>query len=250
MFLRKQSIFSFLIVVLFFSACKKNDTGIYLNADSYYPLQVGKVWFYRLDSTTISAFGNSLIVNSYHLKDSVGDSFIDNTGDSSWTIYRFITDTLEQQPWHNISTYYVTYNGKNVEVVDDNNLRFIKLVSPVVDGYNWPGNSYIDTRSANSNFQYLDGWVYTYDSVNIPYSTAGGIIDSSITVLQRDETTPEGEFDPQYYQQRNYSVEVYAHNIGLIYKNFLHWTWQPTPEPARFEDDSYGIVLNLLRIKQ
>jgi hypothetical protein len=96
----------------------------------------------------------------------------------------------------------------------------------------------------------MDGWNYTYDSVNVPYNTAVGIIDSSITVLQRDETTPEGAFDPQFYQQRNYSKEVYAHNIGLIYKNFLHWTWQPTPEPARYEDGSYGIILNFLRVNQ
>ena len=117
-------------------------------------------------------------------------------------------------------------------------------------GKSWKGNSYIDTRSATSPFQYLDDWDYVYDSVNMPYTTLGGIFDSSVVVHQRDETSPEGDFDPQFYQQRNYSVEVYAYNTGLNYKNFLHWTWQPTPPPARFEDDSYGIILNLIRIKQ
>jgi hypothetical protein len=112
------------------------------------------------------------------------------------------------------------------------------------------GNSYIDTRSANTPFQYLDGWNYMYDSVNTPYTTLDGIFDSSVIVHQQDETSPEGDFDPQFYQQRNYSVEVYAHNTGLIYKNFLHWTWQPTPPPAGYDDGSYGIILNLIGIKQ
>ncbi len=248
--LRIVQVTGIVLLIQFFFACKKNDNTTFLNASAYYPLNAGTVWFYRLDSTTIPPFGTSLITRSYHIKDSVGSSFNDNTGRESWLIYRFITDTLEENPWQSLSTYYVTPTKNDVEVVDDNNLRFIKLISPVSEGRTWSGNSYIDTRSLSSLFPYLDGWEYEYDSINLPFQTLAGIIDSSITVKQRDETSPDGPFDPQYYQQRNYSVEVYAYNKGLIYKNFLHWTWQPTPEPARYEDGSYGIVLNLLRIKQ
>lgn len=249
MFKTVQVIAAIVFISAFFS-CKKESSAVYTNAAAYYPLQSGRVWVYRLDSTTIPAFGTSLVMISYHLKDSIGISFLDNTGRESWPVYRFITDTLEEKPWQNISTYYVTSAGNNIEVVDDNNLRFIKLVSPVSAGINWTGNSYIDTRSASTPFQYLDGWNYVYTAIDSSYTTLAGVIDSTVTVFQRDETSPEGAFDPQYYQQRNYSIEVYARNTGLIYKNFLHWTWQPTPPPARYEDGSYGIVLNLLRVKQ
>jgi hypothetical protein len=245
--------FQAIAVFVFFSilfSCKKDQVPAYANATDYYPLSTGRVWFYRLDSTTIPPFGTSLIVHSYHLKDSTGTSFLDNDARVSWPVYRFITDTLEENPWQAISTYYVTPTQTDVEVIDDNNLRFIKLVSPVSEGKSWMGNSYIDTRSANTPFQYLDGWNYMYDSVNTPYTTLDGIFDSSVIVHQQDETSPEGDFDPQFYQQRNYSVEVYAHNTGLIYKNFLHWTWQPTPPPAGYDDGSYGIILNLIGIKQ
>ena len=236
--------------VLCFLSCKKNDSTVFLNASYYYPVHPGMVWFYRLDSTTVPPFGTALVTNTYHLKDSAGASFLDNTGRASWPIYRFITDTLEQNPWQSISTYYITQTSNTMEVVDDNNLRFIKLISPVSNGKTWQGNSYIDSHSATSPYQYLDDWTYTYDSVNMPFTTLYGVIDSSVIIHQRDETLPEGNFDPQFYQQRNYSVEVYGYNIGLVYKNFLHWTWQPTPAPARFEDGSYGIILNLLRVKQ
>ena len=242
-----------LAIAIFFLliSCKKEESpDTYLNASAYYPLKSGNLWIYRFDSTTTPPFGTSLVVHSYHLKDSAGISFLHNSARESWPIYRFITDTLEENPWRSISTYYVTLAGKNVEVVDDNNLRFIKLASPVSTGITWSGNSYIDTRSANTPYQYLDGWQYSYDSVNLPYNTLAGVVDSSVTVRQQDETSPEGPFDPQYYQQRNYSVEVYAYNKGLIYKNFLHWTWQPTPLPPHYEAGSYGIILNLIRIKQ
>jgi len=250
MMLKKIQVVAALVVILILFSCKKNEVPVYLKAAAYYPLQSGKVWVYRLDSITISAFGTELITNSYHLKDSMGVSFADNNGRASWPVYRFITDTLEENPWRSISTYYVTPNGNNIEVVDDNNLRFIKLVTPVNTGVDWMGNSYIDTKSATSLFQYLDDWDYVYDSVNLPYTVIAGTFDSSVIVHQQDATSPDGPFDPQYYQQRDYSVEVYAYNTGLIYKNFLHWTWQPTPPPARYEDGSYGIILNLMRVTQ
>lgn len=236
------------VYVFILSSCKKNDMlSSSVKADNYYPVANEKVWIYRLDSTTIPAFGTSLITNSYHMKDSIGNSFIDNTGRVSWAVYRFITDTLEQSPWQSLSSYYITPTANDVEVVDDNNLRFIKLTTPVRAGYTWQGNSFIDTRSATSPYQYLDGWNYMYTTVDSSYTTLSGIIDSTVTVFQRDETSPEGPFDPEFYQQRNYSVEVYAKNVGLIYKNFLHWVWQPTPEPARYADGSYGVVLNLIQ---
>jgi len=218
-------------------------------ATNYYPLASGKIWIYRLDSTTTPPFGTSLVTRSYHIKDSVGISFLDNTGRESWPVYRFITDTLEQNPWQSLCTYYVTPTETDVEVVDENNLRFIKLVAPVRENYSWFGNRYIDTRSGYTSFQYLDGWNYTYQAVDSPYTTLSGMMDSTVTVFQRDETSPDGPFDPQFYQQRNYSIEVYAAGIGLIYKDFLHWTWQPTPPPPRYDDGSYGMILNLIEIK-
>jgi len=245
-----QKFFILLFSLSIFYSCTKTDVlSSSLKAENYYPITSRKVWIYRLDSTTIPAFGTSLITHSYHIKDSVGNSFADNTGRESWVVYRFITDTLEQQPWQSLSSYYVTPTANDVEVMDDNNLRFIKLVTPVRNGYTWPGNSYIDTRSATTPYQYLDGWNYVYTNVDSPYTTLAGIIDSSVTVFQHDETSPEGAFDPQFYQQRDYSIEVYGRNMGLIYKNFLHWVWQPTPEPARYADGSYGIVLNLIKTR-
>jgi hypothetical protein len=107
-----------------------------------------------------------------------------------------------------------------------------------------PGNSYIDTKSAGSPYQYLDGWNYTYQNAGQPFTVLNGVLNNTITVLQQDETSPPGDFDPNNYQQRNYSVEVYAQGIGLVYKEFLHWTWQPTS--GGYEPDSYGIKLNLI----
>jgi hypothetical protein len=86
-----------------------------------------------------------------------------------------------------------------------------------------------------------------YQGVGESYTIKNRTFDSTVTVLQHDETTPEGTFTPSIpYQQRNYGVEVYAKGVGLIYKEFLHWTWQSTPPPSKFEDGSYGVKLTLI----
>lgn len=237
------------LLIVFLGGCKKQDDFNLSSIQLYYPLSPGRVLIYDMDSIIPAPFGSSLFEKSYHAKDSIADTFLDNTNRLSFTVYRFVTDTLESQPWAYRSTYYVTPTSESIELVDDNNLRYIKLRSPVREGYSWKGNTFIDTRSASTAFQYLDGWEYIYQQVNQPFAVASGTIDSTITITQVDETFPEGPFDPQFYQQKNYSVEVYAMGVGLIYKEFLHWTWQTTPPPARYEDNSYGIKLNLIKVQ-
>src|SRR5690349_18328930 len=110
-----QKFFILLFSLSIFYSCTKTDVlSSSLKAENYYPITSRKVWIYRLDSTTIPAFGTSLITHSYHIKDSVGNSFADNTGRESWVVYRFITDTLEQQPWQSLSSYYVTPTANDV----------------------------------------------------------------------------------------------------------------------------------------
>lgn len=241
-----KKVFVCAVAFIIFCGCKKSEVLSTPALNSYYPLQTGSVLIYRLDSTAPSSFGASLQVKSYHAKDSVITSFTDNSGRLSYTVFRYITDTLEAAPWSYQATYYVTPSDKKIELVNEDNLRFIKLVEPVSNGFSWQGNAYIDTKSGTSSYQYLDGWDYTYENINLPYETINGMIDSTITVMQRDETSPEGPFDPDFYQQRNYSIEVYGKGIGLIYKDFLHWTWQVTPV-AGYESNSYGVKLNLIR---
>ncbi|HVX51108.1 MAG TPA: hypothetical protein VHB48_13165 [Chitinophagaceae bacterium] len=241
---------TWLMLLAVAGSCKKQTEQLPLPAlADYTALQTGKVLVYRLDSTNIDQSATQLVVTSYLVKDSIASTFTDNAGRLSYTIYRFITDTLSKGPWQPLLTYYVTPGKNTVETVDDKNLRYISLTEPVTDGFSWNGNSYIDTRSATSEYQFMDGWNYTYQNINQPYTTLKGDIDSTITVLQVDDTSPPGEFDPGTYQQRNYSLEVYGKGTGLVYKTFLHWTWQPTPPPAQYQNDSYGIRLNLMDVR-
>jgi len=237
----------YLIVVFAFCylaiGCKKQTENFKsASLQDYYPLQVGKNYLYRLDSTVPFSFGSRLIVKSYQAKDSVESTFTDIQGRKVFRIFRTIRDTAGNQPWRFAATYTATVTPTTIEYVD-NNKRFVKLHLPVVEGYSWKAHSYIDTKSINSLVPYLDEWEYAYQNVEQPYTVRNITFDSTIYVFQHNETSPPGPFDPNNYQQRNFGVEVYAKGVGLIYKEFLHWTYQTTPPPAKYEDASYGVKL-------
>jgi hypothetical protein len=240
----------FFCCLLCLVSCKKQTATLSLpQPNDYYPTDSGMVLIYHLDSTLTYNFGATLITKSYLLKDSIGGSFNDNAGCLSYLVYRFITDTLQTQPWQAASTYYITPNASNkdIEVMDDNNLRFIKLKEPVQNDFSWNGNAFIDTKSATSPYQYMDGWNYTYANVNMPFTVLKGTLDSTLTINQVDDGPDADNFDQSNYAERRYSVEVYAKGIGLVYKDFLHWTWQIDPVTG-FTSDSYGIRLNLMEV--
>lgn len=242
-----RSIIVSVVLCMVLVACKKMETLSYPPLSDYYPLQVGKTFTYRLDSTIRLPFGVGLTVKYYLAKDSVESQFNDAQGRPSFRIYRYVTDTLKSQPWTYKVTNIVTFDHNNqwIEYVE-NNLRYILLRQPLSEGFNWNGNSYIDTRSANSTVRYLEGWDYTYQDMHLPFTVRKGTFDSTITVLQADEMFPPGPFDPSApITQKNYSKEVYAKGVGLIYKEFLHWEWQS----GHYMDDAYGVKLNLVDYK-
>ena len=234
--------------ILLYSCSKVSETISSASINEYSSLQVGKTYLYRLDSTITAAFGASLIVKSYQAKDSVEAAFTDNLGRQSFRIFRYIRDTSATQPWRFAATYVAIPTDKTLEYVD-NNMRFVKLHAPIKEGYTWKAHSFIDTKSTNSKVRYLDEWEYEYRDIERPYTVLRKTYDSTITVFQRDETVPSGPFNPAVFQQKDYGKEVYAKNIGLVYKEFLHWTWNVSSSNAGYEDGSYGVKLQLISHK-
>jgi len=245
----RSLIVSAVLLAVIIIACSKKDVASYPKLNEFYSLAVGKIFIYRLDSIVPINFGQALGTRYYRLKDSVESQFTDALGRTSFRIYRYITDSAGTQPWVYKLTNVVTVDEGNKRIeYTENNLRVIALQEPVSDGFSWKGNSYIDTKSGSSPVKYMDEWDYTYMDINQPFTVRKGIFDTTISILQVDEVSPPGPFNPSFYQQTNYAKEVYAKGVGLIYKEFLHKTWDLSPSP-HWVDDSYGVKLNLLSYK-
>lgn len=240
----KQSLIIFL-VILFFVSCKKQSVSFSSpSLNSYFPTTIGHYITYDLDSTVFVNFGQKDTVIHYQAKDIIDSPFTDNSGRTSYRIIRYLRKTSSDE-WNANNTFYVTPTQTTIEVVE-NNMRFQKLKLPITSGYSWKGNTYIDTYSLNSDVKYLDDWDYTYDSVGVP-STIGNIaVDSTIKVLQRDEFLGQDpKLSTTLYAEKNYSVEKYGKNIGLVYKEFLHWEYQGSQPGRPSYFTGYGIKLKM-----
>jgi hypothetical protein len=71
------------------------------------------------------------------------------------------------------------------------------------------GNVYIPNSVADG---FYAGWEYVYSDVHQPYSLNGFDFDSTITVVEVDDSTAIN---------KRYSKSVYAKGIGLVYKDLF-----------------------------
>lgn len=235
-------------VLLILAGCSKKDNSFGAQAlIDYTNLQKGKYITYRLDSTTFINFGQKDTVTHYQAKDLISDPYTDNLGRSGWTVVRYLRDTAStrEADWQPTMTYVIIPTRSTLEVIE-NNMRFQKLKLPISDGFNWKGNSYIDTRSAYSEVPFFDGWDYTYANLYTPFNVFGNkMVDSTITVNERDELLGNPA-DKNSYSERTFSTETYAKGIGLVYRNFLHWEYQPPNGTNAGYTNGYGIRLRMI----
>lgn len=212
-----------LVVLVMVQSCKRElDSFSATPARDYYPVQVGKYVIYQLDSTVFTNFETTKEIHSYQVKDIVDGEITDNLGRPAFRIRRMIRDSAGQNPWADLATFMATPLPNSIELVE-NNLRFIKLTSPVRENFFWNGNSYIN---AGPGLDYLSSWEYQYNNVGQPYVVGNQTIENTVTVLQSDESTGDPVLAPNSVASKNYSVEVYGKDIGLIYKDFIYWFYQ------------------------
>jgi hypothetical protein len=249
----KKFYFIFLLVAtMAIFSCKKSSDVNFPSAQltDYLNLAPGKYVIYRLDSLVFVNFGTQRTTVSYQAMDVIDTIITDNLGRPSWRVNRFLSDTTGTAPWILNETYMITATRNDVEVVE-NNLRFIKLVLPVMNGFNWSGNSYIDTDkdtviTNDPDLSYFAGWNYVYDSVGMPYTTLDSIVNNAVIVNETNQYYGDST-NPSTISGVTYSQEVYGKGIGLIHKNLTYWVYQPPyvqdPVASYY---GYGIELNMI----
>ncbi|MBC7850920.1 MAG: hypothetical protein H7Y31_14355 [Chitinophagaceae bacterium] len=225
----KKIIYSFVAFAsLIIAGCDKKDDYSSADLNEYLNLEVGKFVVYRLDSLLYVNFGQKDTIISYQAKDVIDEAITDNLGRPSFRVVRYLSDTTGSSPWVPTATFMLTPMRETVEQIE-NNMRYQKLKLPVKEGFNWKGNSYISTQSPEPTWEYrfLDDWDYTYENVGAPFILPNNqSVDNTITVNQRDEIIGfPNEVDA--YSEKSYSKEVYGAGIGLIFRDFLHWEYQP-----------------------
>jgi hypothetical protein len=226
----------FLAAACFFTlaaaSCKKETgtrTGVAFK--EYMPLTTGRSVTYAVDSTVWDDFNCSKRRDTTWLRYTVADSFTDVGGRITYSI-NVDARTEDSLPWRAVRTFSATPNSQRVEVVDAG-LRFIKLVDPVVEGTTWNGNAFINT--AEQELQHFGNWNYHYESIGAAFNTGYKNYSNTISVPAVDEAQndPDNPALVDAYADRTLSKEVYAQNVGLIYREMTRWIYDPNIKRCR-----------------
>lgn len=232
------------LVLLFVSCKKENDNFAPDPVSDYFPLQVGKYITYDLDSTIFTNFGQTTTVRHYQAQYRIDAQITDNLNRPGYTIDRYLRqDSTQGWAIDNIFTVFPT--GKSIEYIQDN-LRFIKLMDPITDGFSWKGNSYLAFDPYRSyvfaNPAFMEDWNYTYQDVNAPLVLGTQSFDSTITVFEVSDSTGDPSISGTEYAEKTNSIEKYAKNVGLIYKDFIHWEYQGTDNTYKGFGEKLSII--------
>ena len=237
-----------LIMLTGFTSCQKSyDIILSEKVNSYVPMEIGKYIIYQLDSTVFTNLGTTKEIHSYVIKDTIQSTITDNLGRKAFRILRMIRNSSDTNNWSIIDAYLVIADSTSLEWIESNK-RFIKMKTPIRNGFSWKGNTYINTINF-PEATFLHDWTYIYDKINTPIKLNNIIIPSTISILQRNDTIGD-PFNKKVYSEINYSKEMYGRGIGLIFKEFTHQVWQPgnaNNASGYYESNSYGIKFSILR---
>ncbi len=227
--------------VVFFSCKKETDDkfkGDYSRA--YFPMEIGRFVTYDVDSTLWDDFKQVKSIHKYQMRYIIADTFTDNQGRPSYRLDVLLRkgDTL---PWNQHRVLYVTETENHLEWVE-NNLRFIKLVFPIANDVQWKGNSMIPVL--DQQYQYFQDWTYRYENFEQPFNHNKAQFDNTVTVMQIDEELNNPETMPDAYAYKTYGKEVYAYDIGMVYREITRWEYQPA-QPNKFRR-GYQVVMKAI----
>ncbi|QES89296.1 hypothetical protein [Rhizosphaericola mali] len=238
--------------MLVICSCSKTtiDTQTYSTYKDYLSINVGDSYLYRLDSVALLSFGTDTVTRTYYRKDSVISASLDGENNTTYRIYTYLKPfTSSSNSWVYLNAYNITLDSTNLQLVDENNLRFIKLSNPITVEHSWDGDAYFTIgTSASSSFSdpadvyinYQSQWSYQYTDLNTAQTFYDQSYNNTITVNEIDYT--EGSMSSYY--TRLYSSESYAKGLGLIHRKFLFLNWQTSSDYSTY---SYGIELTRIQ---
>ncbi|MCB0705168.1 MAG: hypothetical protein KDC34_07650 [Saprospiraceae bacterium] len=205
------SISLLLLALSAFQACTKPAVAPDLGYD-YFPLEIGSSRIYQVDSVIYDPNGQIRIDTvSFQLKESIADSYQDDTGLNWFRIERFERET-DQDPWqfHSISA---ASRDETRAFRKENNLQFISFVFPQDIFAKWESTVFIDPLQevvvAGEPLEMFKYWESGFRSIDAPYTLGTQTYPSTCEVFH-------AEFENLIELRR--VREVYAKDTGLIYR--------------------------------
>lgn len=245
-FVKPLLLVSLIVMGLFSCSDEKEELPVTPLSD-YLPISPGKFITYRIDSLVPTQFNLGMEVHSYQVRHVVDAEITDNTGRPSYRIFRFLNNADGTGDWIPNGSYQITRSPNGIEVIEDN-LRFLKLQQPVRDGYTWKGNRYLPSNAYGSfghtmaNDDLMRNWDYVYDFSSSTFDHAGYTYNDVISVEQEDDQY-NIPIEPGFIAYVTRSVDRYSKNIGLVYREYTLWEYQPNLTGPNPTYNGFGITM-------
>ncbi len=207
--------FNYLFIICFlslivFSACDEETIEV---SDAlgyeYFPMDEGHTIFYKVDTTFYDEFNDTVFTRSWEVKEEILLLDEDPEGNTRARILKSVRPYNSELEFSAPEINFATRSSNTLDI-QDNNLRFIRLTFPILDGINWDGNVYINQLDDDYEDLYRD-WNYTYSNVNDPVSIGSLNFNEAIHIAQVAD-------DPANILSYRFAEEKYAKGIGLIYR--------------------------------
>ncbi len=196
----KIAVFSLLVII---ASCKKEkEEPVNFNYE-YAPQTIGHYCIYDVMEITHDDATNIHDTITYKLKEKIESSFIDDQGRPSLRLEQSKLDTATGN-WNITDIWTSTRVTSRYEKFEEDE-RFIRLAFPVKQDATWDGNAY----------NQIGKWDYKYTDVDVPRVYNGLNFSQTARVLQMDEFN---------FVQKQLAYEVYAKNVGLVYKYYKYFT--------------------------
>jgi uncharacterized protein YacL (UPF0231 family) len=213
-------------------SCNEKEEFITDSLSDYIPLAAGKYITYRIDSTVFTNFGRNTEVHKYQVKHVIDAQITDNQGRPCYRVFVYIRDSAGLQAWQPAgNTYTITALSDQVEV-QEGNLRFIKMHMPIKDGFSWKGNRFMPDDPYTGKFNFsnddnMEDWDYYFDGESSSFSYSGINYSNVSTIEEIDDAINVPITVPTAYASRSRSVEKYSKTIGMVYREYEMWEYQP-----------------------
>lgn len=208
------SVFIFLAIttVFFWQCTETKEVNPQELGSHYFPLKTGEYRIYRVEGTQYISSTDSMEF-SYFLRESAADTFENLAAGISYEILRE-KKSDEADSWE-IDSIWTARKDEFAAVMVENNVPKVKLSFPVSESKTWDGN-----RLSGMNAD-------EYEMINVGYSYEGvyKAFAETITVIQ--------EILPDVLVKTISQKEVYAKNIGLVYKENIILNYK--------QGDDYGL---------
>ena len=194
----KAVIYTLLGVFIFLVSCTdENNNSEFFSGEDYYPLVTGDYLTYKITKITIDKPSDLYDTSIYYIKEAVDIPIIDNEGDESFRIERFIR-LSDENPWEIHTVWSSKRTSNSAEKVEENR-RIVKIRFPIKVDLSWDGNLFND----------MDKKEYRVSYFNKPYEIGTFAFDSCLTIVQDSSES---------LIHRDLAYEIYAIHTGLVYK--------------------------------